>query len=93
MADNFLPQVRNLYETFPFPARDPATDRPGGVPVSPTDILGKLNHHGFGGRRHFGKRFRAHVAGGGTGDAAIFLAAQLREERASDETQPGEVPA
>ena len=79
MADNFLPQVRNLYETFPFPARDPARDRPGGVPVSPTDILGKLNHHGFGGRRHFGKGFRALVAGGGTGDAAIFLAAQLRE--------------
>jgi hypothetical protein len=72
MADNFLPQVRNLYETFPFPARDPATDRPGGVPVSPTDILGKLNHHGFGGRRHFGKGFRALVAGGGTGGMRRF---------------------
>lgn len=82
MVDNYLPQVRNLYETFPFPARDPATDRPQGVPVSPTDILGKLNHHGFGGRRHFSGGFRALVAGGGTGDAAIFLAAQLRESNA-----------
>ncbi|MBI4294159.1 MAG: methyltransferase [Betaproteobacteria bacterium] len=78
MAENYLPQVRELYETFPFPARDPATENPSAVPVSPTDILGKINHHGFGGRRDFTKGFRALVAGGGTGDAAIFLAAQLR---------------
>ncbi len=82
MARNDLPQVRNLYETFPFPARDPATESLQGVPVSPTDILGKLNHHCFGGRRHFSEGFRALVAGGGTGDAAIFLAAQLRESNA-----------
>lgn len=79
MAENYLPQVRELYEAFPFPSRDPATERPTAVPISPTDILGKVNHHGFGGRRDFTKGFRALVAGGGTGDAAIFLAAQLRE--------------
>lgn len=79
MAENYLPQVRELYEAFPFPSRDPASESPTAVPVSPTDILGKLNHHGFGGRRDFTKSFRALVAGGGTGDAAIFLAAQLRE--------------
>ena len=82
LADNYLPQVRKLYETLPFPARDPATERAQGIPVSPTDILGKLNHHGFGGRRHFNEGFRALVAGGGTGDAAIFLAAQLHESNA-----------
>jgi SAM-dependent methyltransferase len=42
-------------------------------------MLGKVNHHGFGGRRDFTKGFRALVAGGGTGDAAIFLAMQLRD--------------
>ncbi|HSB73122.1 MAG TPA: methyltransferase [Candidatus Methylomirabilis sp.] len=79
MAENYLPKVRELYEAFPFPSRDPATESPTAVPVSPTDILGKVNHHGFGGRRDFTKGFRGLVAGGGTGDAAIFLAAQLRE--------------
>jgi SAM-dependent methyltransferase len=77
MADN--PRVRELYEAFPFPARPPATDRPGAMPLSRTDMLGKVNHHGFAGRRDFGRGFRALVAGGGTGDSAIFLAAQLRD--------------
>jgi ubiquinone/menaquinone biosynthesis C-methylase UbiE len=77
MADN--PRVRELYEAFPFPARDPAADKPGAMPLSRTDMLAKVNHHGFAGRRDFGKGFRALVAGGGTGDSAIFLAAQLRD--------------
>jgi len=79
MAENYLPKVRELYEAFPFPARDPATESPTSLPVSRTDILGKVNHHGFGGRRDFTKSLRVLVAGGGTGDAAIFLAAQLRD--------------
>ena len=76
---NYLPKVRELYEAFPFPARDPAAERPSAIPISRTDILGKVNHHGFGGRRDFTRSFRALIAGGGTGDAAIFLAAQLRD--------------
>jgi hypothetical protein len=79
MAESYLPKVRALYEAFPFPSRDPAAERAGAIPMSRTDILGKVNHHGFAGRRDFAKGFRALVAGGGTGDAAIFLAAQLRE--------------
>jgi SAM-dependent methyltransferase len=79
MGQNYLPEVRDLYESFPFPARDPATESTSALPVSRTDMLGKVNHHGFGGRRDFAKNFRALVAGGGTGDAAIFLAAQLRD--------------
>jgi SAM-dependent methyltransferase len=71
--------VRNLYENFPFPARNPAAENPGSLPLTRTDILGKVNHHAFGGRRDFTKGFRALVAGGGTGDSAIFLAAQLRD--------------
>jgi len=72
-------KVRALYEALPFPARDAAADRPTALPASRTDILGKVNHHGFGGRRDFSRGFRALVAGCGTGDAAIFLAAQLRD--------------
>jgi len=77
--EHYLPKVRELYEAFPFPARDPSSESPTSIPVSRTDILGKINHHCFAGRRDFTKRFRALVAGGGTGDAAIFLASQLPE--------------
>jgi SAM-dependent methyltransferase len=77
MADN--PKVRDLYETYPFPARTPAAEKPGSLPLTRTDILGKVNHHAFGGRRDFSRGFRALVAGGGTGDSPIFLAAQLRD--------------
>jgi SAM-dependent methyltransferase len=79
MAGNYLPKVRELYETFPFPSRDPTTESTTAVPMSRTDILGKVNHYCFGGRHDFTKGFRALIAGGGTGDAAIFLAAQLRD--------------
>lgn len=78
MADNDLPKVRELYEAYPFPSRDAAAENASIVPVSRTDILGKVNHHCFGGRCDFTGGFRALVAGCGTGDAAIFLAAQLR---------------
>jgi len=71
-------KVRDLYEAFPFPARKPVTESPASLPLTRTDILGKVHHHAFGGRRDLGKGFRALVAGGGTGDSAIFLAAQLR---------------
>lgn len=79
MAEHDLQKVRELYEAFPFPLRRPAAESRSALPASRTDLLGKVNHHGFGGRRNFARGFRALVAGGGTGDAAIFLAAQLRE--------------
>jgi SAM-dependent methyltransferase len=78
VADNDLPKVRELYEAYPFPSRDAAAEDASIVPVSRTDILGKVDHHCFGGRRDFTGGFRALVAGCGTGDGAIFLAAQLR---------------
>ena len=78
MAEDDLPKVRELYEAYPFPSRDAAAENASIVPVSRTDILGKVNHHCFGGRCDFTGGFRALVAGCGTGDAAIFLAAQLR---------------
>nr|WP_277348865.1 class I SAM-dependent methyltransferase [Sneathiella limimaris] len=39
----------------------------------------EVNHYLFGGKRDFSKPFRALVAGGGTGDAAIMLAQQLAD--------------
>lgn len=42
------------------------------------DELAELNHYCFKGRQSFRDGFRCLVAGGGTGDAAIYLAEQLR---------------
>jgi len=41
-----------------------------------------MNHYCFKGRQNFQDHFRCLVAGGGTGDAAIFLAEQLRDSNA-----------
>jgi SAM-dependent methyltransferase len=73
------------YETFPYPPRNPADEAQRLVTGSPSQ-LAELNHYIFGGKRDFSKPFRALVAGGGTGDAAIMLAQQL-----GDTGGPGEV--
>lgn len=77
MSDNHLPEVRRQYEALPYPPRDPADERKRLVSTWLED-LPMINHYCFGGRRTFGQGFRALVAGGGTGDATIFLAEQLR---------------
>ena len=46
---------------------------------SELDRLGKIDHFCFGGRRDFREPLRVLIAGGGTGDALIFLGEQLRE--------------
>ncbi len=68
--------VREQYEALPYPPRNPQDETKRLVTGSPSR-LAELNHFVFGGRRDFGKPFRALVAGGGTGDAAIMLAQQL----------------
>lgn len=73
------------YENYPYPPRDPAEEAQRLITGSPSQ-LDELNHYVFGGRRDFSKPFRALVAGGGTGDAAIMLAQQL-----ADTGGPGEV--
>ena len=44
--------------------------------------LPMINHYCFAGKQSFKNGFRALVAGGGTGDATIFLAEQLRHSNA-----------
>jgi SAM-dependent methyltransferase len=72
--------VREQYETYPYPARDPA-DEAGrlieGSPSAPREI----DHHLFGGKRDWSRPFRALVAGGGTGDGLIQLAQKLADAR------------
>jgi len=73
----YLPEVREQYESFPYPPRDPADELRRLIHSVPASLLA-INHHCFGGRRDFRAGFRVLVAGGGTGDAVIFLAEQLR---------------
>ncbi|NIZ01823.1 class I SAM-dependent methyltransferase [Thalassospira lucentensis] len=70
-------KVRELYEQFPYPLRDPQEEKER-LLMPPMDTLSRVNHYGFGGRKVVDDTFRALVAGGGTGDAMIWLAEQLR---------------
>lgn len=77
----YLENVREQYENYPYPLRKPEEEKTRlRAPI--LESLDRLNHYGFEGRRNFHKNFRALVAGGGTGDAAIFLAEQLRDTEA-----------
>ena len=77
--------VREQYEAYPYPSRDPAEEKRRLVTGSPSR-LAEVNHYLFRGRRDFSRPFHALVAGGGTGDAAIMLAQQL-----ADSGGPGRV--
>lgn len=70
--------IRNQYEAYPYPARNPADEAVRLVTGSPSHLV-EINHYVFAGRRDFSKSFRALVAGGGTGDAAIMMAQQLAD--------------
>ena len=77
MPQNYLPKVKHQYETLPYPPCNPEHDRARLVRTWLED-LPMINHYCFAGRQSFKNGFRALVAGGGTGDATIFLAEQLR---------------
>ncbi|MBM85633.1 MAG: methyltransferase [Rhodospirillaceae bacterium] len=69
------------YEAYPYPARDPADEAKRLITGSPSHLLEIAHYLNQG---HFDPKqpFRALVAGGGTGDAAIMLAQQLADEGA-----------
>lgn len=77
--------LRAQYEAYPYPPRNPADEASRLITGSPSH-LAEINHYLFAGRRDFSKPFRAFIAGGGTGDAAIMLAQQL-----ADRGEAGEV--
>jgi SAM-dependent methyltransferase len=72
-----LPAVKDQYERYPYPLRDPA-DESKRIVRTWLDDLPMINQYCFGGRCRFDRGFRALVAGGGTGDGTIYLAEQLR---------------
>ncbi|HEY9549448.1 MAG TPA: class I SAM-dependent methyltransferase [Kiloniellaceae bacterium] len=82
-------KVREQYEAYPYPSRDPADEAKRLIVGSPSNLL-EINHYLFAGRRDFRTPFRALIAGGGTGDATIMLAQQLADA-AGGQGVPGEV--
>ena len=68
--------VRDQYEDYPYPSRDPAEEAKRLIEGSPSHLL-EIDHYLFAGRGDFGQGFHALVAGGGTGDGAIMLAQHL----------------
>ena len=82
-TENYLKQVKEHYENYPYPKRD-LKDEKGGMYVSNSENLTRLNHYGFKGdmplfKKGKGAMFRVLVAGAGTGDAVIHMAEQLRD--------------
>ncbi len=73
----YLKEVRNQYENYPYPARDPNEEK-GVIYSSKASSLDCLNYYCFEGKKDFSKNFRILIPGGGTGDCTIYLAEQLR---------------
>ncbi|MGX0878597.1 SAM-dependent methyltransferase [Roseovarius sp. MBR-154] len=73
-----MSEVRAQYEAYPYPARDPAEERTRLITGSPSHLL-EVDHFVFGGARDWSQPLRVLVAGGGTGDALIQLAQQVKD--------------
>ena len=83
MPPNYLHDVRSQYEALPYPPCNPQDEHQRLV-LTWLEDLPMVNHYCFAGKQSFKNGFRALVAGGGTGDATIFLAEQLRAIGAAD---------
>jgi len=73
---DYLPEVREQYEQFPYPLRNPDDERRR-LRFSYPDFLPLVNQACFRGRRDFRSGVRVLVAGSGTGDVEVFMGEQL----------------
>jgi ubiquinone/menaquinone biosynthesis C-methylase UbiE len=78
---SYLPEVKAQYEHLPYPPVDPQDEKKR-LHRTWLEDLPMMNHYCFQGKETFRDGFRVLVAGGGTGDATIFLAQQLRATNA-----------
>jgi SAM-dependent methyltransferase len=75
-----MSDVKEQYEAYPYPERDPKDEKKRLITGSPSHPL-ELDHHLFGGQRDWSRTTKILVAGGGTGDALIQLAQVLTSAR------------
>ena len=76
MSGNYLKEVRNQYEEFPYPPVDPENEKYT-LKIPFTEAFSYITHYCFSGKKDMRKNCRFLVAGGGTGDAAIGIMEQL----------------
>ncbi|WP_353474964.1 class I SAM-dependent methyltransferase [Salipiger sp. H15] len=72
--------VKEQYESFPYPARDPKDEETRLITGSPSHPF-EMDHWLWQGGRDWSKPLRVLVAGGGTGDGLIQLATLLAAAR------------
>ncbi|MBO9465520.1 class I SAM-dependent methyltransferase [Tropicibacter sp. R15_0] len=68
--------VKEQYEAYPYPERDPADEAKRLITGSPSHPI-EMDHYLWGGQRDWSQPLRVLVAGGGTGDGLIQLAQVL----------------
>ncbi|MBI1348520.1 methyltransferase [bacterium] len=73
-------RVRQQYEYLPYPHRDPADEKKR-LLLTGLDDLSCLNHYCYRGKKNIAAGMRILIAGGGTGDAVVYLAHQLRHTK------------
>lgn len=73
-----MDSVKSQYESYPYPARNPADEAKRLIQGSPSAVA-EIDHYLYGGARDWSGPFRVLVAGGGTGDGLIMLAQQLSD--------------
>jgi len=78
---SFLANVRDQYEQYPYPLRDPEQESQRLIEIE-IDNIELINFYCFAGKLKLQDACLL-VAGGGTGDSTIFLAEQLRHSTAS----------
>ncbi|WP_421703898.1 class I SAM-dependent methyltransferase [Aliiroseovarius sp.] len=75
-----MSSVKEQYEAFPYPERDPADEKRRLITGSPSHPL-EMDQFLWNGKRDWSKPLHALVAGGGTGDGLIQLAQVLTSAR------------
>ncbi|MDB5383229.1 MAG: methyltransferase [Rhodospirillales bacterium] len=76
MTDDADTALRDQYEAFPYPQRDPREEAKRLIIGSPSH-LAEIDHWIFGARRPANQPLNALMAGGGSGDGTMMLATQL----------------
>lgn len=76
MTDTADAALRQQYEAYPYPARDPRDEAKRLILGSPSHLR-EVDHWIFGARRPAARPLNALMAGGGSGDGTIMLAAQM----------------
>ena len=76
-----LTEVQEHYQDYPYPFRDPEEEKKRLLSIM-GEYLGELNHYLYKGKENFKKGFRVLIAGGGTGDSAVYMAEQLKNTNA-----------